>query len=35
VEVEDEADDWGYRIIFVPTDQLKLVWKSPRDTGGD
>jgi len=35
VEVEDEADDWGYRIIFVPTDQLKLVWKSPRDAAGD
>lgn len=28
VEVADESDDWGFRIIFVPTDQLELVWKS-------
>jgi hypothetical protein len=35
VEVADESDDWGYRIIYVPTDQLELVWKSPQGTGGD
>lgn len=30
VEVVDESDDWGYRIIDVPAHQLELVWKSPQ-----
>jgi predicted SPOUT superfamily RNA methylase MTH1 len=35
VEVVDESDDWGYRTIFVPPDQLEVVWKSPHNAGGD
>ncbi len=35
VEVVDESDAWGFRIIYVPTDQLELVWKSPQDNDGD
>jgi hypothetical protein len=29
-EVVDESSEWGYDIISVPTDELELVWKSPR-----
>jgi hypothetical protein len=29
VEVADDSDEWGFRIISVPTEQLELVWKSP------
>jgi hypothetical protein len=35
VEVADESDEWGFRIIFVPTDQLELVWKSDQGDSGD
>ena len=34
VEVADESDDWGFRTISVPTDQLELVWKCTQ-AGGD
>jgi hypothetical protein len=29
VEVVDDSDEWGFRIISVPTEQLTLVWKCP------